>query len=82
MHKNQIRTDILRLLGEDVDKSLARRFFDEGIINYKHARGWLVTKRYWELRKESQSPTNLDIMDVLSLEYDVTIKHIKYLLSI
>lgn len=82
MHKKQIEQDILKLLGEK-DKELqvsGRMFFTEGIIDYKHARGWLIVQRYWNERKKDNKRTNLEIMDDLSIEYDVTIEHVKYLL--
>ena len=83
MHKDQIKNDILSTLGKDNQelKVSLRLLFEDGWINYKHARGCLIVKRFWIERKKNDSRTNLDIMDFLSIEYDVTLRHVKYLLK-
>lgn len=82
MHRKQIEQDILKLLGEkDTElKVAARVFLQEGIIDYKRAQSWLIIQRFWIERKKNDR-TKLEIMKELSIEYDVTVRHIKYILE-
>jgi len=82
MHKEQIQNDVLQLLGEinQEYKVSGRYLFQEGVLSYKNALTWLLVKKYWIIKKETQKP-KLEIMKSLSIEYDVTVRHIKYLLQ-
>jgi hypothetical protein len=67
-----ILNDINQIAGID-----ARRMFDLGLIPAKHARKWVVQKKYFEMAKTGR--TYMDIKLELSVEYGVSVSAIEKL---
>jgi hypothetical protein len=53
----------------------AGKFFDMGLIQTKHARKWMVRRKYFELAKTGRTYT--DIKLELSVEYEVSVSAIE-----
>jgi hypothetical protein len=70
--KDLIISEVKELAGVEAGK-----LFEIGLINEKHARKWVVRKKYFELAKTGRTYT--DIKLELSVDYGVSVSMIEKL---
>jgi len=78
VHSEQIQREMCKILKENGNPN-PLLVFNIGLVNEKTAQRWLIEREYWEHAKRGLK--YCEIQEILSIKYDVTSRHIKYIIS-
>ena len=78
IYNQQIRQEICKILKENnMDNPML--VFNIGLIPINTAQNWLIDYKFWQLAKKRLK--YIDIYNQLSIEFDVSIRHVKYIIN-
>jgi len=78
VHSEQIQREVCKILKLNGSPN-PLLVFNIGLVSEKTAQRWLIEREYWELAK--QNLKYCEITEQLSIKYDVTPRHVKYIIS-